>query len=279
MKPMARHNEKVVKKGIFKGITYPHFKKYACENGELTLTSKKLSINCEGKWQKIFRNREICLEAYDRVLEIRGIWYSSLLFRLIVDEAEKWLNAFEKVRFEELKKAYEWDAEEEEKKRQEEWKKLFDINPKALKKIHDDIQKEMTQFKRKNLKFNLEIQRLVKLLKHRKLKAYIVAHSYVAWYEWTKGLLSKIYKAKLGRGPENDRELIKFLSGYPSLGIFSFFSEEWEIEANQIRNCVAHERFHYDYKHSEIEFIVNQKEKRIRLREIEFRLISISHTY
>jgi len=73
--------------------------------------------------------------------------------------------------------------------------------------------------------------------------------------------------------------LIRFLSGYPSLGIFSFFSEEWEIEANQIRNCVAHERFYYDYKHSEIVFIVNGKEKRIRLREIEFRLLSISHTY
>jgi hypothetical protein len=73
--------------------------------------------------------------------------------------------------------------------------------------------------------------------------------------------------------------LIRFLGGYPSLVILSFFSEEWDIKANQIRNCVAHERFHYDYKNSEIVFIVNGKEKRIRLREIEFRLMSISHTY
>jgi len=271
---MTLHNEKVVKKGIFKGITYPSFKKYACEKGELTLTSRHLSINCEGKWKKIFQNREIRLEAYDRILEIRGIWYSTLLFRLIVDEPREWLNAFGKVEFEDLQKEYE---SEEWKKRPEEWKKLFDINPKALRKIHGDIRKEMTQFRRKNLRFNLEIQRFVKILKHRKLKAYIVAHSYVAWYEWTKGLLFKIYKARFGRGPENDEELIRFLSGYPSLGILD--TEEWEIKANQIRNCVVHERFHYDYKHSELVFIVNGKEKRIRLREIEFRLISISHTY
>jgi len=143
------------------------------------LTRKHLSINCEGKWKKIFRNREIRLEACDRILEIRGIWYSSLLFRLIVDEAEEWLNAFEKVRFEDVQKEYE-RIMEGGNNRTEEWKKLFDINPKALRKIHDDIRKEMTQFRRKNLRFNLEIQRFLKILKHRKLKAYIVAHSYVA---------------------------------------------------------------------------------------------------
>jgi hypothetical protein len=271
---MTLHNEKVVKKGIFKGITYPSFKKYACDRGELTLTSKHLSINCEGKWKKTFQNWEIQLKAYDRILEIRGIWYNTLLFRLIVDGPEEWLKTFQKIRFEDVQKEFE---SEEWKKRPEEWKKLFDINPKALKKIHDDIQKEMTQFRRKNLRFNLEIQRLVRILKHGNLKTYIVAHSYVAWYEWTKGLLSKIYKAKFGRGPENDEELIKFLSGYPSLGILD--TEEWEIKANQIRNCVAHERFHYDYRHSEIVFIVNGKEKRIRLREIESRLRFISRTY
>jgi hypothetical protein len=274
---MIHHNEKVVKKGIFKGITYPNVKKYACEKGELTLTSRHLSINCEGKWKKTFRNWEIRLEANDRILEIHDNWYGKVRFRLIVDEPKEWLNEFEKIMFEDLREAFENNIDEN--KILEEWKKLFDINPTTLKKTYDDIRKEMTQFRRKNLRFNLEIQRLVKILKHRKLKAYIVAHSYVAWYEWTKGLLSKIYKAKFGKGPENDEELIRFLGGYPSLVILSFFSEEWDIKANQIRNCVAHERFHYDYKNSEIVFIVNGKEKRIRLREIEFRLMSISHTY
>jgi len=118
---------------------------------------------------------------------------------------------------------------------------------------------------------------LVRILKNRKLKAYIVAHSYVAWYEWVKGLLSKIYKAKIGKGPENDEELIRYLNGYPSLGILN--TEEWGIKANQIRNCVAHERFYYDYKYSELVLIVERKEKRIRLREVELRLTSISYTY
>jgi hypothetical protein len=277
-----RHNEKVVRKGVFKGITYPSIKKYAFDKGELTLTSKHLSINCEGKWKKTFRNWEIQLEANDRILEIRGTWYRTLLFRLIVDESEEWVNTFEKISFEDLREEYESIMDdnkrlERENKRLEEWKKLFEISPKALKKIHDDIRKEMTQFRRKNLRFNLEIQRFIRILKNRRLKAYIIAHSFVAWYEWTKGLLSKIYKAKMGKGPENDEELIRFLYDYPSLGILD--TEEWEVKANQIRNCVAHERFYYDYKPSEIVFIVNGKEKRIKLREIEWSLMSISNTY
>jgi hypothetical protein len=273
---MIHHNEKVVKKGIFNGITYPSNKKYACEKGELTLTSEKILIDCEGKWKTTLKNEEIRLEAYDRTLEIRDNWYGRLRFRLIVDEPKEWLNEFEKIMFEHVKKEFE-RVEEVGQKIPEEWKKLFDINPKASKKIHDDIRKEMTHFRRKNLRFDLEIQRVLRIVKNRKLKAYIVAHSYVAWYEWTKGLLSKIYKAKIGKGPENDEELIKFLNDYPSLGILD--TEEWEVKANQIRNCVAHERFYYDYKPSEIVFIVNEKEKRIRLREIEFSLSLISHTY
>jgi hypothetical protein len=56
-------------------------------------------------------------------------------------------------------------------------------------------------------------------------------------------------------------------------------TREWGINANQIRNCVAHERFYYDYKHSELVFTVEKKEKRIRLRELRWRFISIAHTY
>jgi len=153
---MILNNEKVAKKGIFHSIIYSSIKKYACEKGELTLTSKKLTINCEGKWKKTFLNKEIRLEAYDKILEIRAIWYSKLLFKLTVEDAEEWLNAFQKVQFEELHKYMDkfWEAD---KKRPEEWKKLFEIDPKVLRKIYDDIRKEMTQFRRKNLVFNLEI--------------------------------------------------------------------------------------------------------------------------
>lgn len=272
---MARYNE-VVRRGSFKGIAYSSVKKYSCEKGELILTLKNLQIICGKRWTKIFPNKEIGVEAKGKNLKVYDIWYGRLLFRLIVDEAEKWEEAFREVEFKDLQEYMErfWNAQ---RKRPEELKKLFDINPEALKKIYAEIRKERTRFRRKNIKFNLEIDGLIRTLKNRKLKAYLVAHSYVAWYEWTKAILYKIYKAKFGKGPENDEELLKFLDEYPSLGFLDM--KEFGIEANQIRNCVAHEKFYYDYKPSELVFIVNKKEKRVRLRRLESRRMSILNTY
>jgi hypothetical protein len=265
-----------VKKGTFKGIAYSSAKKYACNKGELVLTPENLQINCEGHWERIFSNKEIRLEVFDGNLEIRDVWHRRLLFRLIADDAKEWRKAFQEFESEHFSNFLEkfW---KEQMKRPEEWKKLFDINPEALRKISNDIRQEITKFRRKNIKFNLEVSELIGMLKSRKLKAFVVAHNYVTWYEWTKGLLSKIYKAKFGKGPKNDEELIRFLDNYPSLRILN--TKEWQIEANQIRNCVAHERFYYDYKTSELVFIVKRREKKIRLREVEFRLTSILHTY
>lgn len=151
------------------------------------------------------------------------------------------------------------------------------MTPEALKKLWNATLEDRMQFRNRNIGFNLEIQRLAGDLRNRKLKAFIVAHSYVAWYEWTKGLLYRIFKAKLGNGPKSDKELREFLDSYPSLRVLN--TEEWEIEANQIRNCVAHEKFYFDYKSSNLVFVVEEKEKRIRLRELELKLGSISHTY
>ncbi len=164
-----------------------------------------------------------------------------------------------------------------QKKKPEEVKQLLDMNPEALRTLYNDIRKEKMLFGMKNVEFNLEIQALTRTLKNRKLKAFILAHSYVAWYEWTKSLLSKIYKVRFGKGPKNDEELIGFLKGYPALGVLN--TKEWGIEANQIRNCVAHQKFYYDYKYSELIFVLNNKEKRIKLRDLETRFASISNTY
>lgn len=57
-------------------------------------------------------------------------------------------------------------------------------------------------------------------------------------------------------------------------------TREWGIEANQIRNCVTHEKFYFDYKPSEIVFIVKiNKEKRIRLRELQTVLYPMLHLH
>ena len=273
---MTQQNEKLVKKGAFKRIAYSSAKRYACEEGELILTTENLLINCEGSWSKTFPIREIGLEARGENLEVYDRWYGRLLFKLIIDEPKEWEEALHGV-------TMEWVREEMKrfhehmKKRPIELKKLLDVSPEALKKLYDDTRKERLQFERKNIRFNLDIQDLAERAKNRKLKAFIVAHSYVAWYEWTKRLLSKIYKAKFGKGPTNDKELLKFLDDYPSLRV-PLDTTEWGIRANQIRNCVSHEKFYFDYKPSELVFMV-KKEQRVRLRDIEIKIYSMANFY
>ncbi|MGA2308169.1 MAG: hypothetical protein ABSG57_01305 [Candidatus Bathyarchaeia archaeon] len=265
-----------MKKGVFKGVAYSRAKKCICDGGELILTSKNLEINCRGNWTKVFSVREIRAEAFNKNLDIYDFWYGRLLFKLVMDDVEEWARTIQNVKGEYLKNYMKWFWEARGK-RTEEYTKLFDMTPKTLKRLYDDTRKERMQFRTRNIQFNVEIQSLAGNLRNRKLKAFIVAHGYVAWYEWTKGMLNKIYKAKLGKGPENDEELIRFLCDYPSLRVLD--TEEWEIKANQIRNCVAHEKFYYDYKSSSLVFVMEKKEKRIRLRELETKFNSLIHTY
>ena len=273
-----QQNEKVLKKGIFKRITYSSAKKYACEKGELTLTTKNLAIDCKGSWSKTFPIKKIRLEAWGENLEVYDNWYGRLLFKLIIDSAKEWKETHDKVMFEWAKEEMR-SLEDEAKKRPTELKRLFDISPQALKKLYINLRKERLQFERKNIRLNLDVQWLLRTrsIKNRKLQAFIVAHSYVAWYEWTKRLLYKIFKAKFGKGPANDEELLKFLDDYPSWKGF-LDTTEWGIRANQIRNCVSHEKFYFDYKPSELVFMAN-KEKRVRFRELEMTIYSMSHFY
>jgi hypothetical protein len=275
---MMQNNEKVVKKGAFKGMAYSSAKKYACEKGELTLTTRNLLMDCEGSWSKSFLIREIGLEAWGENLEVYDRWYGRVLFRLIIDEPKEWEEAFHRV-------ITEWATEEMKrfhehmKKRPTELRRLLDISPEALKKLYSDTRRESLQFRRKNIRFNMEIRSLVETFKNRKLKAFAIAHSYVAWYEWTKRLLYKIHKAKFGKGPKNDEELMKFLDDYPSWKAL-MDTKEWGIRPNQIRNCVAHENFYFDYRHSELVFMIRgKKEKRVRLRDLKIKVLPISNLY
>ena len=270
-----RHHEKVVKKGAFK-VAYSRAKKNACENGELILTQKTLRINCGESWSRSLRNKEIRLEVWNGELEVHDSWYGKLLFRLIVDEAEQWIEAFREVTIE-SSIFLKLGLFEVQRRRQEELKRLFDIDNKALKRIYNEVRKEKFHFGTKSVKFSYEIIEIVAYLKNRKLRAFVSANSYVAWYEWTKRLLNKIYKARFGKRPKNDEELIQFLEDYPTLEVLD--TKEWEIEANQIRNCVAHGRFYYDYRLSELVFIVQNKERRVRLRELQYKLFFMIRMY
>jgi hypothetical protein len=70
------------------------------------------------------------------------------LFRLIISDAKEWKEAYDKLIFKWAKEDMK-RVEEEAKKRPIELKKLFDINPKKLKKLYDSLRKERLQFERK----------------------------------------------------------------------------------------------------------------------------------
>lgn len=275
VKHMQR-NEQIVKKGTFKGVASTSSEKYACKKGELILTSKSFSINCERSWSKTIPIEGLDLEAQDGKLEIRFGFYRTHFLKLIVDDPEDWVECFKKVSFQWLQNATErYDLMEIE--RPKELEKLLDMKPKALRKLYDDISKEWKPFETKSIRFILDMYVVSGRIRNRKLRAFIIAHCYVAFYERTKRLLYKIYKAKLGKGPKNDEELMEFLDDYPSWK-FLLDTSEWGIKPNQVRNCVSHGKFYFDYRSSNFVFMV-KKEKRIPLRELWRIIIPMSHLY
>ena len=272
----VEESEKIIKRGAFKGLTFTSAKKYSCRKGKLTLTLRGLLIHCEHSWSKLFPISRFRFEVWDDNLDVSDRYYGKLCFRFSVDNPEEWSEAIQNVMWIWFK-GVETDILERQRRMPAELKKLFDIDHEALKKLYRATRKEAEEYERKNIRFNLEIQEQLRKVKNRKLKAFIVAHSYVAWYEWIKKLLYKIHKAKLGKGPANDHELMKFLDDYPSLK-GSLDKPEWEIRPNQIRNCVSHESFFFDYKASELVFMM-RKEKRILLRDLWIGIFPIANLY
>jgi len=271
----VEESEKIIKRDVFKGLTFASAKKYSCRKGKLTLTSRGLLIDCEHSWSRLLPISRFSFEVWDDNLDVSD-HYGKLRFRFTVDNPEEWNEAIRNMIWKRFSGVLT-DARERQRRMPAELKKLFDIEHEALKKLYRETRKEAEEYERKNIRFNLEIQDQLRKVKNRKLKAFIVAHSYVAWYEWIKKLLYKIHKAKLGKGPANDNELMKFLDDYPSLKSF-LDKPEWEIRPNQIRNCVSHESFFFDYKASELVFMM-RKEKRILLRDLWVGIFPIANLY
>lgn len=267
--------QKIVKRDAFKGMPFASAKKYKCEKGRLTLTSKGILIECEHHWSKLLPISRFCFEAWNDKLEVKD-YYGKLRFSFIIDNPESWNEAIQNMKTRWLGRVM-MDANEREQRRPAELKNLFDIEPQGLKKLYEATRKEREEYERKNIRFNLVIQGQLEKVKNRKLRAFIIAHSYVAWYEWIKKLLYKIHKAKFGKGPANDNELMKFLDGYPSLK-YLLHRPEWEVRPNQIRNCVSHERFFFDYRAGELVFMT-KKEQRVPLRDFRWAINPMANLY
>jgi len=57
-----------------------------------------------------------------------------------------------------------------------------------------------------------------------------------------------------------------------------FYTTKWGLKANQIGNCVSHEKFYFDYRNSELVFMT-EKEKRVRLRDLSRKMHILADFY
>ena len=101
------------------------------------------------------------------------------------------------------------------------------------------------------------------LSKYPSVSAHLVAHLYKTLYEYIKPILLQMYKAKFGKATNNSKELLTIFAGYSTLE--NLLQEKIQnIRANQIRNCIAHENYYFDYSDSSFVFLIHEKEVRIQ---------------
>jgi hypothetical protein len=204
MQIMSEDGEEEIRKGSFQKVAFSSAKKLTCDEGELTLTPERLSINCKRSWSRSFSIRDIRLEAWETNLEVYDFGYGKLLFRLIVNDAGEWEKTFRKLTSKYYAEIWK-ELEERQRKKPEELNKLFEVKPEILGKILGEIRKERLHFGEKNIDFVLKVQGLVETTNDRKLQAFILAHCYIAWYEWTKACFIKFTRGNSGK----DQEMMK----------------------------------------------------------------------
>jgi len=274
---MAEVEEKIIRQGLIERTVFSCAKKYSHGKGELILTKERLSIKFQGLPLKTYPFSNIYLKTCDNsTLEIGNMRYNRLLFKFIIEKATEWEKSYNEIWSEILKKCHR-DFIYSQLHFDEEIRNLLDMPKVTLQNLLIEILKERMQLDTKNMKFTLEIQGFLRKTKNRKIRAFLAVHSYTAAYEWVKKLLYKIHKAKYGKAPKDDAELMSFLDDYPSIKRLMDTSK-WGMKSNQIRNCVAHQRFYFDYRSSELVFCLN-KEVRVWLKDIEIIIFPMANLY
>jgi len=80
-------------------MTFASAKSYSCSKGELTLTSRSLSIDCENRWSKVLPISQFRFEVWGENLDVYD-YYGKLRFRFAFDESEEWNKAFQTIQTE-----------------------------------------------------------------------------------------------------------------------------------------------------------------------------------
>jgi hypothetical protein len=263
--------EPIMKKGTFNRILFSDDKQYIDSTGEIVLTKDKLIIQSKSGWirELIFDNINVIEEKEYLIIQKN---LGGIIFKLSVDNAKSWAEASKDLA---LKKMNIQQVEMELSflSTPMQFNDLLSFNQKSIYKMYA---KKKRIFNQKNAEFNLKIVSSLRNIDDKWLKAYIIAHCFATWYEWTIGQLKDIYRYKNAKGPKNDEELLAYMNQFPRLNPFNILIKQIGINASQIRKCVAKERYYYDYKNNQLIF-TNKKEFKVKITDLETLIVLLAN--
>ncbi len=263
--------EPVLKKGTFNRILFSDEKQYTDSTGEIILTKDKLIIQSKAGWtRELFFDNINIIEEKEYLIVQKNL--GGVIFKLSVDNAKSWAETSKELA---LKKMNIQQVEMELSflSTPMQFNDLLNFNQKSIYKMYAKKKRLLNQ---KNAEFNLKIISSLRSIDNKWLKAYIIAHSFGTWYDWTIDHLKDIYRYKNSKGPRNDEELLAYMNQFPRLTPFNNFMMQIGIKASQIRRCIAKEKYYYDYKSNELVF-TNKKEFRVKIKDFETLIILLAN--
>jgi hypothetical protein len=263
--------EPILKKGSFCRVLYSDDKQYSDSTGEISLTKDYLYLQSKAGWtcELIFDNLNVIEEKdYLIIQKILG----GIILKLSVDNAKSWAEATKQLALKKME-IQQVELELSFLSTPMQFNDLLNFNQASILKMYTKKRRRLTE---KNAEFNLKIISSLRNLENKWLKAYITAHSFATWYEWTIDSLKDIYKYKNGKKPKNDEELLAYMNQFPRLKPFNNFTKQIGINANQIRKCVAKEKYYFDYKSNELIFR-NRKEFKVALKDFETLIVLLAN--
>jgi hypothetical protein len=263
--------EPMLKKGTFNRVVFSDDKQYTDSIGEIMLTKDKLVIQSKAGWTRelVFDNINVIEEKEYLIIQKN---LGGVIFKLSVDNAKSWAEASKDLA---LKKMNMQQVEMELSflSTPMQFNDLLSFNQKSIYKMYAKKKRQLNQ---KNAEFNLKIVSSIRNIDDKWLKAYIIAHSFATWYEWTIDQLKDIYRYKNAKGPKNDEELLAYMNQFPRLTPFNSFMKQIGINASQIKRCIAKEKYYYDYKGNELVF-TNKKEFRVKIKDFETLIVLLAN--
>ena len=263
--------EPILKKGTFNRILNSDDKQYTDSTGIIFLTKDHLHLQSKAGWTRelIFDNINITEEKEYLIIQKN---LGGIILKLSVDNAKSWAEASKELALKKME-IQQVELELSFLSIPMQFNDFLNFNQASIYKMYAKKRRLLSE---KNAEFNLKIVSSLRHLENPWLKAYIIAHSFATWYESTKNLLKDIYKYKNGKGPKNDEELLAYMNQFPRLNPFNNFTKQIGLNANQIRKCIIHEKYYFDYKNNELVF-TNKKQFKVALKDFETLIILLAN--